>query len=79
MAKNTPPPTPLADIVAANLREIIARDKSTTLVGIGEALHRSRQWVYRRTVPIGPITTADIDELAGVLGVSTDELTRRPA
>jgi hypothetical protein len=80
-------PAPLTEIVAANLREIIRLDKIRRLEkgepelkmsDLATRAGKSRQWVYRRTVGAGPITTDDIDILADALGVSTDELTRRP-
>lgn len=67
---------PLAEIVAANLREILKRDEIGK-TELGEKLGRTRQWVHRRATATGPITTDDIDLLAEALGVSTDDLTRR--
>lgn len=72
------PIPPLREVVAANLRSIIAAKR----VKVGELalrLDRPRQWVHRRTFAAQPITTEDIDLFAQALGVSTDELTRRPA
>lgn len=85
--KPSTPPTPLLEVVSANLREIIRRDKIARLErgepelkmsDLAARMGKSRQWVYRRTVGAGPITTDDIDVLAAALGVTTDDLTRRP-
>lgn len=74
----TPAPTPLRDVVAGNLRAIMAREQ-VKATDLAERLGRPRQWVHRRTAPDGPITTEDIDALAVALKVSTDEITRRPS
>lgn len=67
---------PLRDVVAANLRQIIARD-NVKMGDVADKLQRPRQWVHRRTSGTGPITTEDIDAFAEALNVSTDEITRR--
>lgn len=69
--------TPLREVVASNIRAIIARDQ-LRVGDVAERLGRPRQWVHRRTAAAGPITTEDIDAFADALGVSTDDLTRRP-
>lgn len=72
------PIPPLREVVAANLRSIIAA-KQVKVGDLAERLGRPRQWVHRRTFAAQPITTEDIDLFARALEVSTDELTRRPA
>lgn len=68
---------PLREVVAANLRSIIAA-KQIKIGVLAERIGRPRQWVHRRTFAAQPITTEDIDLFARALEVSTDELTRRP-
>lgn len=72
-----PPPPPLRDVVAANLRSVIAA-KQVKVHELAATMGRPRQWVHRRTFAQQPITTDDIDLFAAALGVTTDELTRRP-
>ena len=72
------PIPPLREVVAANLRSIIAA-KQIKVGDLAELLGRPRQWVHRRTFAAQPITTEDIDLFAKALDVSTDDLTRRPA
>lgn len=71
------PIAPLRDVVAANLRAIIAA-KQVKIGDLSERIHRPRQWVHRRTFGLQEITTQDIDVFAIALGVSTDDITRRP-
>lgn len=73
---STPRLTPLREVVAANLRAIIARQQITA-EELAERLGRPRQWHSRKMHGKVPITTEDIDVLAEALRVSTDELTDR--
>ena len=77
-APKPPAPIPLREVVASNIRAIIARDQ-IKVADLALKLDRPRQWVHRRSFAAGPITTEDIDAFAAALGVTSDELTRRPS